>query len=160
MAQLALFRVPRVEPLRSLGAPCFECGVSTLEIDEWYMVRAEVWRTAVPWEGPAGAMFNFLCIGCLEARLGRLLVASDFTDVPVNTSVCASRRLKARRAATRTCQCGCGASLDGRRATVRYFDGACRTKALRARKAYAPTRTPKNQDVTVPRPPTGLSEAA
>jgi len=27
----------------------------------------------------------YLCIGCLEVRLGRRLIAADFTDTPVNT---------------------------------------------------------------------------
>jgi hypothetical protein len=27
---------------------------------------------------------NFLCIGCLELRIGRQLTAADFTDCPVN----------------------------------------------------------------------------
>ena len=60
----------------------------------------------------------------------------------------------------RICVCGCGRSLKDRRITARYFDGACRAKALRARKAATPTRTPKNADVTVPGLPSGLSEAA
>ena len=42
------------------------------------MVQDEIWRTAVA-SGP-----GMLCIGCLEARLGRTLVKGDFTDVPVN----------------------------------------------------------------------------
>ena len=64
--QLALFHAPRVEPLPRDGpAWCFECGVDTLEIDEWYMVRGEVWQAAVPWNAN-GEMFDFLCVGCLE----------------------------------------------------------------------------------------------
>ena len=38
-------------------------------------------------------------------------------------------------AAVRVCACGCGASLEGRRANARYFDGACRVRAHRAQKA-------------------------
>ena len=66
----------------------------------------------------------------------------------------------------RVCACGCLRSLDGRRATVKYFGDACRVKALRARKAATPTPAPKNADVTVPRLPRttggvyGVSEAA
>jgi hypothetical protein len=45
----------------------------------------------------------------------------------------------------RTCACGCGRSLDGRRASALYFNGACRVRASRGR------------DVTLARPPTGLS---
>ena len=56
-----------------------DCRVNTLHINEYYMVQNEIWRAAVP-SGP-----GMLCIGCLEARLGRLLVKEDFTDVPVNS---------------------------------------------------------------------------
>jgi len=30
------------------------------------------------------------------------------------------------------CACGCGRSLEGRRAGTLYFDGACRVRAFRA----------------------------
>jgi hypothetical protein len=36
--------------------------------------------------------------------------------------------------APRLCACGCGASLEGRRSNARYHDGACRLRAMRARK--------------------------
>ena len=39
---------------------------------EWYGVRAEVWRAA---NMPKG---GYLCIGCLERRLRRRLVRTDF----------------------------------------------------------------------------------
>lgn len=42
------------------------------------MVRRDVWLEAVPWNTDGG-MFDFLCIGCLEVRLGRL-TAEDFPD--------------------------------------------------------------------------------
>lgn len=32
----------------------------------------------------AGAAEGYLCIGCLEDRLGRRLAREDFTDVPIN----------------------------------------------------------------------------
>jgi hypothetical protein len=81
---------------------CADCGVSTAprrrgEKWEFYMVREPVWKAA----GPPPATFNtgevdlfglvpaspteyFLCIGCLEARLGRTLTPGDFTDCPLN----------------------------------------------------------------------------
>ncbi len=43
------------------------------------MVRPEIWTAAVG-EDSTG----FLCIGCLEVRLGRPLTAADFTAAPVN----------------------------------------------------------------------------
>ena len=62
-------------------APCHDCGVETLPLDdrrsEWYMVKNEVWKKCGMTEG-------YLCIGCLEGRLGRALTATDFTDAPVN----------------------------------------------------------------------------
>lgn len=41
------------------------------------MVQPEVWSES-------GLTAGFLCVGCLETRLGRELLALDFTDAPVN----------------------------------------------------------------------------
>lgn len=43
------------------------------------MVRPEIWA-AVTSLGASG----FLCIGCLEKRLGRQLTSRDFTTAPIN----------------------------------------------------------------------------
>lgn len=51
-----------------LNAPCTDCKVCTLSIGEWYMVKDHLW--------PPGA--QYLCIGCLEQRLGRKLNLFDF----------------------------------------------------------------------------------
>lgn len=62
--------------------PCNDCGRDTLPFDrrsEWYVVSDTVWQEAGM--KPAG---GYLCIGCLEARLGRQLTPEDFPDVPVN----------------------------------------------------------------------------
>jgi hypothetical protein len=49
---------------------CLECGVDTFANGEFsYMVRDGVWLEAVPWN-VEGAMFDFLCTGCLEASAG------------------------------------------------------------------------------------------
>jgi len=40
------------------------------------MVTDQVWSLV--------ADHGMLCIGCLEQRLGRMLHARDFTDVPIN----------------------------------------------------------------------------
>jgi hypothetical protein len=78
---------------------CFERGVDLFEIGEFaYMVRRDVWLAAVPWE--PGGTFTFLCIGCLEDRLGRQLTAEDFPDdIPMNfdSRQWRSERLQARR---------------------------------------------------------------
>lgn len=60
--------------------PCADCGVSTFDIGEYYMVQDDIWKHV--WKGRRRR--PFLCIGCLEARLGRMLVASDFMDARVN----------------------------------------------------------------------------
>jgi hypothetical protein len=61
--------------------------------------------------------------------------------------------------ATRICACGCGASLDGRRANAFYADGRCRVRAHRARKAVIRTAVSADTDVTVREAPTGLGAA-
>ena len=71
-----------------MSAPCADCGMDTAPCTgrrgcrhkgrwEYYMVRAEVWSAG-------GLASGFLCIGCLEARLGRVLTPSDFPALPVN----------------------------------------------------------------------------
>lgn len=74
---------------------CSDCGVNVgnygpESVDEYaYMVRDDVW--------PDGC--RFLCVGCLEHRLGRELVREDFDwRWPINWASCFSRstRLKSR----------------------------------------------------------------
>ena len=64
-------------------APCADCGQATIGTrtapGEWYMVHDELWAQAGM--EPCG---GWLCIGCLERRLGRRLVPADFKAVPVN----------------------------------------------------------------------------
>ena len=68
------------------SAPCAGCGVNTCWLGERYMVRNDVWNQA--WLGAAPQMRRterrFLCIGCLETRIGRRLSADDFHSVPIN----------------------------------------------------------------------------
>lgn len=61
---------------------CNDCNVNTSihGIQEYYMVQHELW------ESVAGNC-EFLCIGCLEARLGRELTPEDFTNYPINKGV-------------------------------------------------------------------------
>jgi hypothetical protein len=76
---------------------CSDCGMETAprtgEIDPWeglrrpgpkdvgkwefYMVRNEIWQAV-------GSGRGFLCIGCLELRLGRVLKPRDFTSAEIN----------------------------------------------------------------------------
>ena len=51
------------------------------------MVKKRVWKKAwagrlKPWHALPGQ--QILCIGCLEKRIGRTLVPSDFPKAPVN----------------------------------------------------------------------------
>jgi hypothetical protein len=87
---------------------CADCGASTYKLNEYYMVRHDVWERAwgryKPGQPPppppvatacrlvtardgrvynvlfaAGARREILCIGCLERRINRTLMANDFT---------------------------------------------------------------------------------
>jgi len=60
-------------------ALCNDCGVDIFEIREYYMVSDACWKRAgmKPYGG-------FLCIGCLELRLGEKLKAINFRDCPLN----------------------------------------------------------------------------
>ncbi len=59
------------------GFECMDCHTDTW--DEYYMVYNSVWKKANP------KLNGKLCIGCLEARLGRKLTPKDFTKRKVNT---------------------------------------------------------------------------
>ena len=78
---------------------CTDCSVDTTPCTgkrgcrhagrwEHYMVTAEVWAAAgmpaptVRCYGESDG--DFLCIGCLEGRLGRTLTRRDFTAAPIN----------------------------------------------------------------------------
>lgn len=58
---------------------CLDCKVNTGDIEEYYMVTEHVWR-----QTGLGTHDGMLCIGCLEARIGRRLVNVDFLHAPVN----------------------------------------------------------------------------
>jgi hypothetical protein len=65
-----------------LTAPCHDCGINTLPLAqpdraEYYMVQHAIWDEFGPDKG-------YMCIGCLETRMGRKLNSADFLDVPVN----------------------------------------------------------------------------
>ncbi len=59
---------------------CRDCGVDTslgTGIAHYYMVHDEVWQLA-----EQGTRVRFLCLDCLEARLGRQLRSTDFLFTP------------------------------------------------------------------------------
>jgi hypothetical protein len=75
-----------------LGGRCCDCGIDTLASNEWYVVKDDVWdqawvgrcRSQYVIPGSGGLIDEFLCIGCLEQRIGRTLCHTDFTDAPIN----------------------------------------------------------------------------
>jgi hypothetical protein len=64
-----------------LSTLCTDCGIDTLPVDapraEYYMIRRDLWRRHC-------SDARFLCVGCLESRIGRELTGWDFIDAPVN----------------------------------------------------------------------------
>ncbi|ESZ68167.1 hypothetical protein X727_23085 [Mesorhizobium sp. L103C119B0] len=82
-----------------MTAICIDCGTDTTPCSgsrgcrhagrwQWYMVTRSVWRAAgMPKDRVLGydeTDGNFLCIPCLETRIGRDLQPADFPDLPVN----------------------------------------------------------------------------
>ena len=57
---------------------CLDCGEHTGLIGEYYMVKDGLWAKY-------GARRGMLCIGCIEARMGRTLSPVDFTDCILNS---------------------------------------------------------------------------
>ncbi len=57
---------------------CADCGRDTGKMKEFYYVHLELWLAVMP------SINGMLCVGCLESRLGRQLVATDFTDASIN----------------------------------------------------------------------------
>lgn len=57
---------------------CLDCGYDTGKMKEFYFINTELWLLVMQ------TIEGMLCIGCLEARLGRQLVASDFTGASIN----------------------------------------------------------------------------
>lgn len=84
-----------------MPSPCLDCRVDTAPDHnsdwEWYMVKDEVWAEA-GLRADRKSHGEFLCIGCLESRLGRELTPEDFGPEPVNAPApCDSERLNRRK---------------------------------------------------------------
>jgi hypothetical protein len=79
------------EEIRQLHAAGLEAKFIHGETTEIYMVRDRIWQAAglEEWSG-------YVCIGCLEKRLGRQLRPKDFTDHVFNTLPCTPRLQKRR----------------------------------------------------------------
>ena len=64
---------------RELCAATFACeDCLRLTFDEYYVVQHDIWAQA-------GMDKGMLCIGCLEKRIGRQLIAADFLPCLANT---------------------------------------------------------------------------
>jgi hypothetical protein len=81
-------------------SPCLDCGRDTTPCKgglrcrgrrpwcrhkgrwEWYSVQQHLWEEALG--SDHDRRDTFLCIGCLERRLGRQLTPDDFTEVAIN----------------------------------------------------------------------------
>jgi|ERR1019366_2301329 hypothetical protein len=82
--------------LREWPGDCIDCGADTAPCTgkrgcrhagrwEQYMVHDSVWPAAgLPLQPDIIEVHMYLCIGCLERRLGRRLMPKDFTDCPLN----------------------------------------------------------------------------
>lgn len=62
----------------NLVMPCAECETLTTD---YYMVHDELWQSVTTPDE------RFLCLACLEQRIGRPLVIDDFTPYPVNDQI-------------------------------------------------------------------------
>lgn len=68
------------KPKARINVDCWYCHDCRTDVRlEYYMVHDTVWQEA---QGRNG--FFFLCIGCLENRLGRRLQSLDFTGCYIN----------------------------------------------------------------------------
>jgi hypothetical protein len=62
---------------------CADCRCSVGGIGEWCLLKNFVWEQAWPKTGQKSSrakmpMKHFLCVGCLEKRIGRKLTRADF----------------------------------------------------------------------------------
>jgi hypothetical protein len=71
--------------------PCNDCGVNTVPLEgdrEYYEVHDYLWThdARAPGIGQSdhGIDGFYLCVGCLETRLGRQLKRADFKSMPAN----------------------------------------------------------------------------
>ena len=58
---------------------CVGCGFDTHRGAEYFMVRHDIWHLTGLDVGDV-----MLCVGCVEARIGRTLEPADFLDVDLN----------------------------------------------------------------------------
>lgn len=81
----------------STARSCKDCGFDTMAGNEYYMVKDEVWAAA-------GMTRGFLCVGCLEARVGTLSSEHFRMDLPINAWSLFKRSERLQTALSR-CSC-------------------------------------------------------
>lgn len=98
-------------------ALCHDCGVDVFETKEYYMVSDACWKRAgmKPYGG-------FLCIGCLEQRLGEKLKAINFRDCPLNWRNIAFPDMASKRLVSR--MLNGGKRSKWRRKLLQAYEGA------------------------------------
>lgn len=78
-----------------MKATCEDCRVDVKAIGEIYMLLDEIWKAT-----GIHNLGGFLCIGCVENRLGRRLEPQDFSTCVLNAGwppgLTNSKRLKER----------------------------------------------------------------
>ena len=57
---------------------CLDCKKDTCELDEYYMLKDNIWREANP------RIKGMLCLDCVERRLKRKLHKKDFLPFQMN----------------------------------------------------------------------------
>ena len=65
------------KPLIDRTFLCVDCRADTA-LCEYYMLKDRLWRRIM------GNRDGMLCIGCVEERIGRLLIKTDFLPCPLN----------------------------------------------------------------------------
>jgi len=66
---------------------CNDCKIDTTNIGEFYMLKHTIWNSIATKK-------EILCISCIEKRLKRQLIATDFLDCKLNRDLSRKRSQK------------------------------------------------------------------
>jgi hypothetical protein len=75
------------EPDYNAPILCLDCHQDLAKMEELFIFDIKVWNKAVGRKD----RHKFLCVGCLEDRLGRRLRPEEFPDCEENTTPCLFR---------------------------------------------------------------------
>lgn len=67
------------ERLSKIDSKCMDCKIETMRNNNYYMIHNELWNKFATADGK-----GFLCVECLEKRMGRKLTKEDLTDCIAN----------------------------------------------------------------------------